>query len=147
VACGAWWLLRARRHGVQHVWRAPVGRRLDFFYEPTVVSGLDQDDEMIQQEIFGPVVTVQRFDGDEKAWPGPTASSTASPPAPGPATAAAPCAWPAPSTSAACGSAPKSDGRRDAHGGFKHSGYGKDLSLYEFEVYTGIKRVMSNIEG
>jgi hypothetical protein len=67
VACGAWWLLRARRHDVQHARRAHVGCRLDFYYEPTVVSGLEQDDEMIQQEIFGPVVTVQRIDSEEKA--------------------------------------------------------------------------------
>jgi betaine-aldehyde dehydrogenase len=39
----------------------------DFFYEPTVVYGLEQDDEMIKQEIFGPVITVHRIDGEEKA--------------------------------------------------------------------------------
>ena len=57
-----------RAHG--HAQVAAGGRRLDrgdFFYEPTVVCGLEKDDEMVQQEIFGPVITVQRFDDEEKA--------------------------------------------------------------------------------
>ena len=43
--------------------------------------------------------------------------------------------------------ASQSPGRRDAHGGFKHASYGKDLSLYDFEDYTRIKYVVFNIEG
>ena len=79
---------------------------------------------------------------------GPTASSTAWPPACGPRTTAGPCAWPS-ELDFGCvwinthiplvAEMP--------HGGFKHSGYGKDLSLYGFEDYTRIKHVMSYIGG
>ena len=75
--------------------RRPPGRRPGYFYAPTVVSGLQQDDEMIQDEIFGPVITVQRFSDEDEAvrWangvelrPGLVAS--------GPATTAGRCGWP-----------------------------------------------------
>jgi acyl-CoA reductase-like NAD-dependent aldehyde dehydrogenase len=46
--------------------REPVGER-GYFYSPTVVSGLRQDDEMVQSEIFGPVITVQRFTDEDEA--------------------------------------------------------------------------------
>ena len=65
----------------------------------------------------------------------------------GPGTTAAPCTWAAPWTSAACGSTTHIPLVAEMpHGGFKHSGYGKDLSLYGFEDYTRVKHVMSNIE-
>jgi betaine-aldehyde dehydrogenase len=54
-------------------------RRPGYFFEPTVVADLRQDDEMIQNEIFGPVITVQRFSDEDEAVAGPTAWSTASP--------------------------------------------------------------------
>ena len=115
-----------------------------FFYAPTVVSGLQQDDELIQSEIFGPVITVQRFTDEDEALRYANgveyglASSVFT-------------------TDHA--RALRVSRRLDfgcvwinthiplvaemPHGGFKHSGTGKDLSMYGFEDYTRIKHVMS----
>ena len=118
-----------------------------YFFEPTVVAGLRQGDEMSQKEIFGPVITVQSFTDEDEAIRS----------ANGVEYGLASSVW-----TSNFGKAMRTSRALDfgcvwinthiplvaemPHGGYKKSGYGKDLSSYALDDYTRIKHVMANLD-
>jgi len=118
-----------------------------FFVKPTVVAGVEQTDEIVQREVFGPVVTVQRFEDDAQAiaWANDVSYGLAASVFTRDVARALNAA-----RNLEFGTVWINDHiplvSEMPHGGFKQSGYGKDLSAYSLEDYTQVKHVMAKLD-